>query len=642
MRTLNLTRVLLSLIGVTLLTLAAAARTDADTGGLARVRQAIAAVDARASGSGAPSGEPGETIAGSTAEAVSAAKATPAASASNAAQSISSTGVATASTDTQSNPEGNASAPSSDQGAVSPSEASGTPVSPPQPNAGTEGQQLASAPSAPTPGASTASISEAVQEAIGQATTNSSYRSGGDAEGTIAAESNATTQLIWQVQISECTSHCSGIGQYQAAEQQSTTHQALVGAPPAAAGIGAQATNEGSQAMASVTQIQLGCVSHCFGTTTTAASLIAASLQQAVEALIHQIATALLGLIPTPAVEQDAVEQISYQSQREADGSLVETQVASQASTTTQEYDASSSALIGELESALSGPQAASYEAVNQTEQGIWQLQIGCLIFCEKTEQYQQAEQSSTTLQTVASTPGSHASTPASLTDTATQLIWQAQIGCLMWCFDADEQQNATAENTLTVTESEEAAAALPPETSSASPGKGPEPAPPTPAAGGSKASLTPLSGPPSPGSGSATSVPPAPPATPVLRDVALVGVASPTAVSKPRLRTRRSHVSTAPASMSSVRGSHTAVRREPAMLRAHLRRGVASQPSVGPAPASFGAVTVDAELGSRERADQGMPAAVLLAAIALCGLCCLGIAALRAREGSRARHAEN
>jgi hypothetical protein len=613
MPTLNFAKLLLALAGVTLLILAAAACADADTGGLARVRQAIATVDARAASSGAPSEERSENATGATAAAVSAAQATLAASASDA-------------------PQGNASAPSSDQGvASSPSEASGTPVTPPQPAAPADEEPVDSAPSAPAPGASTTSISAAVQEAIGQAA-SASYGSGGGADGTIAAESNATTQLIWQVQISECTTHCSDTEQYQAAEQQSTTHQALAGAPPAATAIGAQATGEPSQATASVTQVQLGCVSHCLGTTTTTSgAAITANIQQAVEALLHQIAASLPGLSPTPAVDQNAVEQISFELQSQADGSLAQTQSVSQASTTTQEYDASSSALIGDLESALSGPQAASYEAVNQTEQGIWQLQIGCLMFCEETEQYQQAEQSNTTLQTVASRPDANSSTPATLANTAAQLIWQAQIGCLMWCVDAHQQQSAAAENTLALTESQGSGATPPVETTSPPPSKGAEPAPaPSLGQGGAASGPTP------------PLAPPAAPAPPVLRDVALVGLTSPTVVSKPRPKTRRSHISTARASTSPVRGSQAVIRPESAAAHAHLRRGLASHRAVGPAPASFGAVTAEAKLGSREPSDPGMPTAGLLAAIALCGLCCLGIAALRARQGSLARHAEN
>jgi hypothetical protein len=83
--------------------------------------------------------------------------------------------------------------------------------------------------------------------------------------------------------------------------------------------------------------------------------------------------------------------------------------------------------------------------AVNQTSQGIWQLQIGCLFDCTGTQQLQQATQSNTTLQAVA---GSGA-----VDNTVTQVIWQLQIGCLFWCYDAVEVQTATGtDSTIVIT----------------------------------------------------------------------------------------------------------------------------------------------------------------------------------------------
>jgi hypothetical protein len=88
-------------------------------------------------------------------------------------------------------------------------------------------------------------------------------------------------------------------------------------------------------------------------------------------------------------------------------------------------------------------------ELVNQTAQGIWQLQIGCVAFCQETAQYQQAEQWNSTVQALIATPTSVSGTAASMANATAQLIWQVQIGCLFWCDDATQRQIASAHNTL-------------------------------------------------------------------------------------------------------------------------------------------------------------------------------------------------
>ena len=80
--------------------------------------------------------------------------------------------------------------------------------------------------------------------------------------------------------------------------------------------------------------------------------------------------------------------------------------------------------------------------AVNQTAQGIWQLQIGCLLDCTGTQQLQQASQSNTTVQAPAG---------GSAVNGTTQLIWQLQIGCLFWCYDAVESQGASGGDSTTL-----------------------------------------------------------------------------------------------------------------------------------------------------------------------------------------------
>src|SRR5262249_18810354 len=149
---------------------------------------------------------------------------------------------------------------------------------------------------------------------------------------------------------------------------------------------------------------------------------------QVLAELLRQVTTALSSLSPAPAAEQSAVEQVSFQSQNAAGATLTQVQSAAQSSTTIQSYTWS---LIAGLASVPGGPPATSGEAVNQTEQGIWQLQIGCLFLCHETAQYQQAEQSNATLQTIVSAPGAAADPSASASDIVTQVIWQVQIGCL-------------------------------------------------------------------------------------------------------------------------------------------------------------------------------------------------------------------
>jgi hypothetical protein len=156
-----------------------------------------------------------------------------------------------------------------------------------------------------------------------------------------------------------------------------------------------------------------------------------------VDWILRELAAGLESLSPTPAVYQDAIEQTSYQSQVGFGAAVAQTQSLSQISDQLQVVGA-------DAEVGLAG--AASNELVNQTAQGIWQLQIGCLVFCQETSQYQRAEQFNSTLQAVFATPAAAA---GALADRTAQLIWQVQIGCLAWCDDATELQIASAHNQL-------------------------------------------------------------------------------------------------------------------------------------------------------------------------------------------------
>jgi mucin-6/19 len=501
-----------------------------------------------------------------------------------------------------------------------------------QPQPAVSGRQSLGTTSSPSqaPHASTTSISEAVQEAILQATTRQPDRSG-VSESPLAAESNATSQLIWQVQISECTAHCRGLSQTQTAEQQNKTLQTLEGAPPAATEHSEQATGERSQTATSITQIQLGCLSHCFGTTTTTGTTILAAYRKVLEELLGEIVAGLSSLSPTSAAEQNTVEQNSYQSQTGQGLALTQTQSASQASTTVQVDDRSSS-LIAELETALGSSETASDEAVNQTEQGIWQLQVGCLISCEETQQYQQAEQSNTTVQTVTPASQSASTTTASVANTAAQLIWQAQVGCLFWCFDTTQQQTAVSHNTLLVSASEgpstpppPGTTSTPPGTTSTPPGTGAEPTPPAPSAGSPSSSSGAGSSDPT----SAASTPSAAPALlPIQPAVALLVTS--TSISGKR------RVGAPPWHRAARVDASPNLRRElsvrPALLttRANVRGGAVSPGAARRVQPAFGSPAAGMALGSGERAGLSVPAVALLAALALCGLCLLRIRAVR------------
>jgi hypothetical protein len=639
MRLLNLLKLGLALTGIVLIGFSAVARADQGASSLGGPRQAIATAEGRAVSSATASPE----VDGLEAE-------------------------STTTAETPTNPPSGADAPGGGPPEAGPTSGDGEPPSGSQPDVGTAKEappgasSPAQAPDLPAaPQASTSGIGEAVREAILSASASPQGGSSGGAADTAAAESNATTQLIWQVQVSECAAHCSDIKQYQLAEQHNSTRQTLAGAPSNPTGQAAQAAAERAQATTSTTSIQLACIAYCYGTTTTTGTQIAGAVRQVVEALLAQLAAGLPGLRPTSAAEQATVEQISYQSQSGAAGTLVQVQSASQDSATVQSYD-ESAALTRGLDALLAGAPAASDEAVNQTEQGIWQLQIGCLMFCERTQQYQQAVQSNTTVQTNRSTSPAE-STGASMANTATQLIWQAQIGCLFWCFDATEQQIATATNALVVVdEADETPAPSPAEpisqvggsgtepgasagaspSPSPSPGTGPGSEPPTGLLGASGPSDAAVANPLSrPGPNSFAAAPPQAAAVAAAAAAGLRSTSSTRAALESRVGTRRSHMPSPRGTRSAPVGPVTGVRVALATVHAQSARTAARRSRAGDA-ARLAAAAPRATLGVGGSAAPSVPAGALLAAIALVGLCCLPIAVLFTRRRSRAGHADH
>jgi hypothetical protein len=164
------------------------------------------------------------------------------------------------------------------------------------------------------------------------------------------------------------------------------------------------------------------------------------------------------------ATEQSVVDQFSCQGQ--AGGGAAQTQTASQTSTTVQ---------IAQAAASLPGvPQSLTVVApvpqvVDQTEQQIWQLQVGCLFYCVESQQLQEAQQSTTTIQIVAAASGSSAGSRAVAIAVVQQTIWQVQIGCLAWCWDSTQAQAASTQGTIPV-------ATGPPAGEGPAPGPGPAP----------------------------------------------------------------------------------------------------------------------------------------------------------------------
>jgi hypothetical protein len=178
-----------------------------------------------------------------------------------------------------------------------------------------------------------------------------------------------------------------------------------------------------STAQSGVTQVQVGCVEHCYGTTTLDTSGL--TLSQ-IEQLLGELqvpsppeATA------APGGEQNATQETAGQSEN---GVGHQSQIASQSNGTVQVVVPPA----GAPADGGTGP-----AAVNQTAQGIAQLQVGCIFYCSGTQQTQQAQQSNATVQSVDSSG-------AGAANTVSRVVWQVQVGCVAWCYDAAETQTAT------------------------------------------------------------------------------------------------------------------------------------------------------------------------------------------------------
>jgi hypothetical protein len=563
-------------------------------------------------------------------------------------------------------------APTADRPAMESSEARGGD----RPEAATQ-----PAPVTPAPGTAPA-ISSSVQESRLQAMTRRNPSGDGTDNGGVA-ESTATSQGIWQIQISSCKAHCRGVSQVQTAKQHNRTVQTfrdsrhLTGAgrqllkgdrPETNSGLnpsdsGATPTSQGNTGLVPVsntrtgpvpvagsdltesskpglTQIQLGCLSHCFGTTTRTSPLPLQAHGQTLQQLLDTITRALPSLQDVPAAEQNTVVQTSHQWQYGSGLGPGQTQTTTQLSSTVQSHDVP---LTGAARAALGDyvPQL-----VNQTEQGIWQLQIGCLAFCSQTRQVQRAEQSNTTMRSAATSSDASARPPTSSVNITTQTIWQVQLGCLMWCFDTEQRQTASSENAEGEQPGQEATAGTPP------PARTPPPVDTPPPAGASPPARTP------PSAGTPPPAGPPPPASSVRRDpcdrsptprecnpMATLGGVGPQATgdtagpsSRPARRARRGGlIVTARSGWISVAGSSYTVTGRAlgagagaAIYRPRVARAPVTAPRkvMDPGPSSSGhepgarvSRSVAAGMSSGAANGPDAPVIALVAAIALCTL---------------------
>lgn len=192
-----------------------------------------------------------------------------------------------------------------------------------------------------------------------------------------------------------------------------------------------------SQTTSTITHLQLGCQSACFGTTTPDPST--AALTQLVLSQLSSLQppSGSGGLQPVPALLQNVVQQAACQVQ-ESSGSGTQVQAASQTTAVIQVTSGTPADL---------GSTQPAGTIVDQTQQQIWQLQIGCLFYCVDTQQVQEAQQSTVVVVSVAGPATSRTTTIV----VSQQTIWQLQVGCLAWCWDSTQLQQAGTESTIAV-----------------------------------------------------------------------------------------------------------------------------------------------------------------------------------------------
>ncbi len=271
-------------------------------------------------------------------------------------------------------------------------------------------------------------------------------------------------------------SHCDGGRQIQQASQSNTTVQAVGPPVPSDGGSGLVPNRTESHRTSStprrtstpptssagapapgVTQVQVGCVEHCYGSTTRDHSgLTLAQIDQ----LLGQLQA------PTPPAATAApgdAQNVTQQSAAQSQSGGSESQTAGQANGTVQAVVGAGGAPGAGSAAPAAVTGGAAPAAVNHTAQGVVQLQVGCIFYCSGTRQTQQAQQSTTTVQSVNSGG-------AGAANTVSRVVWQVQVGCVVWCYNAVESQSAGASDSTVV------AVAPPPGAAAlAEPGEGPQ-----------------------------------------------------------------------------------------------------------------------------------------------------------------------
>ena len=220
------------------------------------------------------------------------------------------------------------------------------------------------------------------------------------------------------MQVSGCLSHCQGVSQTQVASQQNQTVQAVSGAAHSAP---ASSTSR-------IKQVQVGCVSACFGTTSKG-STAGLGPHELSELMLALGAANPVPTTPVTAAAQNTVSQTASQLQVGTGDAESQAQGATQANLAIQALGADLTA--------------------NSTTQAIAQIQIGCLFYCHGTSQQQVATQSNTTVEVAPSAATVSTATASGVVNVTDQLIWQLQIGCLMWCWDATQDQSAASNDVL-------------------------------------------------------------------------------------------------------------------------------------------------------------------------------------------------
>jgi hypothetical protein len=312
------------------------------------------------------------------------------------------------------------------------------------------------------------------------------------------------------------------VSQVQQAAQASVTVQTLGTSAQQAKGLDGQPSLR--QLTGTITQIQIGCLSKCFGTTSTGTSPEAMAEQILAELSSLAPPAGSTSLQPVPGSERTVVDQTICQVQTGQAAGGTQIQTASQSSTTVQLINLASTvppSLASSVPASVASPPRGSLAPVVQAAQLSWQLQIGCLFYCADTQQVQLAQQTITTTQVLVEQRGPTgvaSSTPLSMgaVAVANQVIWQLQIGCLAWCYDATQVQDATSQTTVavitTVPPVDTPPPAAPPPAGSTSPLPAPGPGG---TGSGSHTAESTGEGDATPTAASAASTPPSAPSTP-------------------------------------------------------------------------------------------------------------------------------